>query len=94
MTYIELWRFFKLPIIQAPRRNSNLHKEMWSMARFSRWRRSACFVCAPLDEATRGRLIQVWSAIFGRLTSGEDESGFSKGRALPECLGCPREVYQ
>ena len=68
MTYIELWRFFKLPIIQAPRRNSNLHKEMWSMARFSRWRRSACFVCAPLDEATRGRLIQVCSAIFGRLT--------------------------
>jgi hypothetical protein len=56
------------------------------MAPFRRWRRRACFVCAPRNAAPRGELIQVCSAIVGRSTSGKDDLGFREGPAVPEHL--------
>ncbi len=51
MICIGLERFFELPIIQAPKRNSKLHSEMWTNSFLPRafWARGP--QCATLHEA-------------------------------------------
>jgi hypothetical protein len=43
--------FIELPIIQAPKRNSKLHKDMGTEAPFSTEGRCGRSVCAPLHKA-------------------------------------------
>jgi hypothetical protein len=55
MVRIELERFFEFPIIQAPKRNSKRHKEMWQLSVCRRPFARAVVVCATRDGAvTRG----------------------------------------
>ena len=51
MICIGLERFVQLPIIQAPKRNSKLHNEMWTDPFFAEgvWARGS--KCATLHEA-------------------------------------------
>jgi hypothetical protein len=53
MICIGLERFFELPIIQAPKRNSKLYKDMWKNSVFCRASLGAGYECAALHEACR-----------------------------------------
>jgi hypothetical protein len=51
MICIGLERFFQLPIIQAPKRNSKMHNEMWTNPFFAEGFLGARSECATLHEA-------------------------------------------
>ena len=51
MICIELARFFDIPIIPAPKRNSKLHCEMWTNPFSPSAFRRAVPECAALHEA-------------------------------------------
>ena len=51
MICIGLERLFELPIIQAPKRNSKLHSEMWTNSVFAEGILARSPECATLHEA-------------------------------------------
>jgi hypothetical protein len=52
-----LSRFFDFPIIQAPKRNSKLNKEMWTKATFWPGSLGTSFVRAPCHAAPREAMV-------------------------------------
>ena len=53
MTCLGLERFFDLPVIAAPKRNSKLYKEMWKNSTYCRAPLGVGYECATLHEAHR-----------------------------------------
>jgi hypothetical protein len=59
MSCKELARLFRTPIIQAPRRNSNLHKEMWTNCALA----DGFWACAMLPLLSIGLRLQLRASL-------------------------------